>query len=88
MLQASYMRKWMSERLKRRKKPADSTSTKETAKAPEPLQPRFYDDEPSSPPAASAEVPAVESRQESKPALEPAPEAHRGDRCGIRSISR
>jgi hypothetical protein len=57
MLQASYMRKWMSERLKRRKKPADaSTSTKEVAKGPEPLQPRFYDDEPSPTPAASAEV--------------------------------
>ena len=55
---SSYMRKWMSERLKRRKKPGDgSTSTKEATKAPEPLQPRFYDDEPS---AAPAEVPVVQ----------------------------
>jgi predicted kinase len=69
------MRKWMSERLKRRKKPADaSTSTKEVAKGPEPLQPRFYDDEPSPTPAASAEVPAAASRQESRSAPEPAPE--------------
>ncbi len=38
------MRKWMSERLKRRKKPADDTG-KQATKAPEPLQPRFYDNE-------------------------------------------
>jgi len=71
------MRKWMSERLKRRKKPGDG-STKEATKAPEPLQPRFYDDEP----AARAEVPvriseqapleapAVESRRPSRPQRE------------------
>jgi hypothetical protein len=47
-----YMRKWMSERLKRRKKPG-SGAAKETvnAPAPEPLQPRFYDDEPAAPAA-------------------------------------
>src|SRR5258707_11264488 len=51
VLQASYMRKWMTERLKRRKKPAEGSS-KEATSAPEPLQPRFYDNEPGAPPAA------------------------------------
>jgi len=59
-----YMRKWMSERLKRRKKPGD-TPTKDGSKAPEPLQPRFYDDEPT---AASevSEAPAVSARRPPK----------------------
>jgi predicted kinase len=69
VLQASYMRKWMSERLKRRKKPADA---KETAKAPEPLQPRFYDDEPAAPQHEAVEAPIAESRRV-KAAPEPAP---------------
>jgi predicted kinase len=60
-----YMRKWMSDRLKRRKKPGDSSS-KEATKAPEPLQPRFYDDEPPAPVAVphevAAQAPVVESR--------------------------
>src|SRR5260370_33588052 len=42
---SSYMRKWMSERLKRRKKPGD-ISTKEPTKAPEPLQRRLDDKHP------------------------------------------
>ncbi|MFZ0796266.1 MAG: AAA family ATPase [Terriglobales bacterium] len=68
------MRKWMSERLKRRKKTGEgSTSAKEATKAPEPLQPRFYDNEPTAPPAAAAEVPVVESRRLSRPA--PVPES-------------
>jgi len=50
------MRKWMSERLKRRKKPGDG-SPKETTKAPEPLQPRFYDDEPAAPAEVAVQVP-------------------------------
>jgi len=63
------MRKWMSERLKRRKKPGN-TSSKEATKAPEPLQPRFYDNEPAAV-EAPAEAPVVESR----PArAEPVPE--------------
>ena len=68
MLQASYMRKWMSERLKRRKKPGDGTP-KEAANAPEPLQPRFYDNEPAAPAPAPvpAETPVVESRRRSRP---------------------
>ncbi|MGA3092536.1 MAG: AAA family ATPase [Terriglobales bacterium] len=43
----------MSERLKRRKKTVDGPA-KETSKPPEPLQPRFYDDEPAAPAEASA----------------------------------
>ena len=72
---SSYMRKWMSERLKRRKKTGDSP-TKEATKAPEPLQPRFYDNEPAAPPEVPAEAPVVESRRPSRraPAPEPAPE--------------
>jgi predicted kinase len=63
------MRKWMSERLKRRKKPAE---TKETAKAPEPLQPRFYDEEPAAPQHEAVEAPIAESGR-AKAAPEPAP---------------
>jgi predicted kinase len=51
------MRKWMSERLKRRKKPGEGTA-KEAGNAPEPLQPKFYDDQPAPPREASAEAPA------------------------------
>ncbi len=76
------MRKWMSERLKRRKKTGDGSpkeAAKEATKAPEPLQPRFYDNEPAAPAAVPANVPAeapvVESRRPSKPQPEPAPEA-------------
>ena len=78
------MRKWMSERLKRRKKPGEG-STKEvnSSPAPEPLQPRFYDDEPAAAAVATPEIhvqaPVVESRRASKtepePASEPAPTA-------------
>ncbi len=64
------MRKWMSERLKRRKKAGDG-STKEGTKAPEPLQPRFYDNEPAAPLEVPAEAPVVESRRPSRPAPEP-----------------
>src|SRR5580704_13335212 len=72
VLPVRYMRKWMSERLKRRKKPADS-STKEATKAPEPLQPRFYDDEPAAPTNVPAEAPVVESKRPSRPEPEPEP---------------
>jgi len=67
------MRKWMSERLKRRKKAGDGTA-KEATKAPEPLQPRFYDNEPAAPVEGPAEAPVVESRRPSRPEPEPAPE--------------
>src|SRR2546429_9608619 len=69
---SSYMRKWMTERLKRRKKPGEG-STKEATNAPEPLQPRFYDNEPDAPPAAPVAAPVVESRRP-RPEPEPAPE--------------
>lgn len=48
------MRKWMSERLKRRKKNGE-TSAEDGSKKQEPLQPRFYDDEPAAVEAAPAE---------------------------------
>jgi predicted kinase len=73
------MRKWMSERLKRRKKPGDGA--KETTKELEPLQPKFYDNEPAAAvaapvEAATIEAPAVQSRrparQEPEPQAEPA----------------
>jgi predicted kinase len=67
------MRKWMSERLKRRKKPKDET-TKEATKAPEPLQPRFYDDDPAAATASVApDADGVEARRPSKPKREPQP---------------
>jgi len=69
---SSYMRKWMSERLKRRKKAGDGP-TKEGTKAPEPLQPRFYDNEPAAPLEVPAEAPVVESRRPSRRAPEPEP---------------
>ena len=69
------MRKWMSERLKRRKKTGDG-SPKEATKAPEPLQPRFYDNEPAGAtevPVRAPAAPVVESRRPSRPEPEPAP---------------
>jgi predicted kinase len=73
------MRKWMSERLKRRKKPGESSAKEATnTSAPEPLQPRFYDDEPAAPPAVRAEspveAPVAESRRSSRVATEAAHE--------------
>jgi predicted kinase len=67
------MRKWMTERLKRRKKTGDGPA-KEPSNAPEPLQPRFYDNEPAAPDEAPAEAPVVESRRPSRPQPQPAPE--------------
>jgi predicted kinase len=64
------MRKWMTERLKRRKKAGDG-SAKEATNAPEPLQPKYYDTEPAAPPQAPAEAPVVESHRPSRPAPEP-----------------
>src|SRR5260370_36959430 len=69
---SSYMRKWMTERLKRRKKPGEG-SAKEATNAPEPLQPRFYDNEPDAPPAVSVAAPGVVGRPPSKTGPEPAP---------------
>lgn len=69
---SSYMRKWMTERLKRRKKPGEG-SAKEATNAPEPLQPRFYDNEPDAPPAAPVAAAVVESRRPSRAEPEPVP---------------
>ena len=65
----------MSERLKRRKKSADPT-TKETTKAAEPLQPRFYDDDPAAATSGSLESDASEARRPSppEPETQPVPE--------------
>ena len=72
------MRKWMSDRLKRRKKPGDGSS-KEATKAPEPLQPRFYDDEPVTPVDVPGEVaaqaPVAKVQRPSRPEPEAAPES-------------
>src|SRR5579859_4040584 len=65
------MRNWKSERLKRRKKAGDGSS-KSASKAPEPLQPRFYDNEPVAPAPTQAEAP-VESHRPSLPEPEPEP---------------
>jgi predicted kinase len=56
------MRKWMSERLKRRKKEPEKAGT-EAAQAP--LQPAFYDTQPPNP------EPSVEGSQAPAPALQP-----------------
>lgn len=68
----------MSDRLKRRKKPGDGSS-KEATKAPEPLQPRFYDDEPVTPVdvpgEAAAQAPVAKVQRPSRPEPEAAPES-------------
>jgi predicted kinase len=62
------MRKWMSDRLKRRKKGGEGTAS-DKAKAPEPLQPKYFETEigeggqPEAPQAPSAET-AKEARAE------------------------
>lgn len=70
------MRKWMSDRLKRRKKPGDGEN-KEATKSPEPLQPKYYDNDPAvsaeSVASVPAEVPVVESRRSSKETSAPEP---------------
>ena len=63
------MRKWMNERLKRRKKTGE-TPAEDGSKKQEPLQPRFYDDEP-----AAAEAAPAETQRASMPA----PAAERAD---------
>ena len=68
----------MSDRLKRRKKPGDGSS-KEATKAPEPLQPRFYDDEPVTPVdvpgEAAVQAPVAKVQRPSRPEPEAAPES-------------
>src|ERR1700690_2711494 len=71
---SSYMRKWINERLKRRKKAGDKPA-KEATKAQAPLQPRFYDNDPAIAPASvPADADGVEA-PELHAELEPAPEA-------------
>jgi predicted kinase len=74
VLQASYMRKWMSERLKRRKKTGDGPN-KDATKAPEPLQPRFYDDEPATESGPPVETADVSSQRHDAPKESPAGES-------------
>jgi predicted kinase len=62
-----YMRKWMRERMKRRKK-GDDGKPQEKANAPVPLQPKYFESEPAS---SASEAPAVEFQPEPEP--EPAP---------------
>jgi predicted kinase len=57
-----YMRKWIRERVKRRKKGPGGAEEKSTA--PTPLQPKFYDNEPAEP---AAKAPAAESQPEPEP---------------------
>ncbi|MGD0417638.1 MAG: AAA family ATPase [Terriglobales bacterium] len=72
------MRKWMSERLKRRKKAGDG-SPKEASNAPEPLQPKYYDNEPAAPPEAAVAETRRPSRPEPEPASEPAAASSTGE---------
>jgi predicted kinase len=70
-----YMRKWMSERLKRRKKTGE-TPAEDGSKKQEPLQPRFYDDEPAAAEAAPAEMKRAsrpETAAETADVVEPTP---------------
>jgi predicted kinase len=63
------MRKWMRERLKRRKQ-SDAGTSQEKAKAPQPLQPKYFDNE-----APETETPRADVEPE--PQQEPAAEAAR-----------
>jgi len=60
------MRKWMADRLKRRKKPAEKASAESS---PTPLQPAYFDAEPNAP-AAEPDEPAA-SAPETPEAAEP-----------------
>jgi hypothetical protein len=73
------MRKWMNERLKRRKK-GTSGSAKDAAKAPEPLQPKYFENDLAGKPAAepAEQVPAFEPEAEPEPVAESQPEAESG----------
>ena len=63
-----YMRKWMSDRMKRRKK-GDGASKEKATKAPEPLQPKYFESELGEKPAERAIEPAT-------PAHEPMAQEH------------
>ena len=59
------MRKWMRERLKRRKQ-TDARTPQEKGKAPQPLQPKYFDNESPEP-----EPPKAEAEPESQPEFAP-----------------
>jgi predicted kinase len=63
-----YMRKWMRERMKRRKKGGESPS-QEQANAPTPLQPDFYSEPPE---ASAAPVAEFQPQPQPEPVSEPA----------------
>lgn len=63
-----YMRKWMRERIKRRKKGGEGPS-QEQAKAPEPLQPKYFENEIPEAPAPVVESQAPEPEPVSEPAV-------------------
>jgi predicted kinase len=66
-----YMRKWMRERMTRRKK-GEGNKPKQQAHAPVPLQPKYFESEPTSP---EPELPAAQSQPEAEPERELEPEA-------------
>jgi predicted kinase len=71
----------MTERLKRRKK-TGTDSPKEASKAPEPLQPRFYDDQPAVAEARSetaVESPVVDHHKDTNKDLEPKAASRRAE---------
>ena len=64
-----YMRKWMRERMKRRRKGGEGPSA-EQANAPEPLQPKYFENEIAEAPAAAVIEP--QPHPEAEPVSEPA----------------
>src|SRR5882757_2928841 len=72
------MRKWMRERITRRKK-GDGTPTKDQANAPVPLQPKYFE---ASEPVP--EPPAAVSQADGEPASEPQPKAELHDAAPAR----
>ena len=64
-----YMRKWMRDRMDRRKKSGEA-GTREQVKSPTPLQPDFYSE-----PSESAGAPVVEPEPQPEPDSVPAPSA-------------
>jgi predicted kinase len=65
-----YMRKWIRERVKRRKK--DPSGAEQKAAAPTPLQPKFYDNETVEP---EVKAPVADRSPEPEPEPEPEPQA-------------
>jgi predicted kinase len=65
------MRKWIRERVKRRKK-GDDAAPREQTNAPVPLQPKYYESEAATP---EPEAPVVRSQPASEPQPEPPPQA-------------